>query len=147
MAAEFEVRGDGALIRVSILGYEIPDAQDYWDGNWLNATAHIAISGFRAEFPYAARASDLAGFLAELSALHSSLKETASLQSLEPEIMLNAHVDAQGRMEWDCLAQHPLGYGPKFEFRFTADQSYLPELISQLTAVLDKYPVRGLQDG
>lgn len=143
MAAEFEVRGDGAVIRVSILGYERPDAQDYDDGNWLNASVHIAISGFRAEFPYAARASDLANFLSELSALYSSMRGTAKYHSLEEDIILDGRIDEIGGIEWSCVAQHPHGIGAKLEFRFRADQSYLPDLVSQLTEVLSKYPVRG----
>jgi len=147
MAAEFEVRGDGALIRVSILGYERPDAQDYDDGNWLNATARIAISGFRAEFPYAAYAPDLAGFLDELSALYSSMIGTASYHSLEEDFILGGRIDELGGIEWNCVAHHPHGMGAKLEFRFTSDQSHLPDLISQLTDVLSKYPVRGLPGG
>src|SRR5690349_6848129 len=147
MAAEFEVRGEGALVRVSILGYEQPDAQDYDDGNWLNATVHMAISGFRAAFPYAPYAPDLANFLSELSALYASMKGTAKYHSLEEDIILDGRIDELGGIEWSCVAPHPHGMGAKLEFGFTADQSYLPDLISQLTEILKTYPVRGLCDG
>jgi hypothetical protein len=29
-----------AGLRVWIHGRQFPDSQDYWDGNWLNATAY-----------------------------------------------------------------------------------------------------------
>ncbi len=60
MASEFEVRGEGAIIRISIQGYERSDVRGDVDGNRLNASAHIVVWGFRAEFPYDAYAPDIA---------------------------------------------------------------------------------------
>lgn len=85
--------------------------------------------------------------LLELSALLSSLQGNAKYHSLEEDIILDGRIDEFGSIEWNCVAHHPHGMGAKLEFRFTADQSYLPDLVFQLTKELDKYPVRGLRDG
>ena len=143
MTAEFEIRGEGATIRISINGYERPDVRGNVGGNWLNASAHIAVWGFRAEFAYDAYAPDLATFLAELEALYASTKGTARYCASENDITLEGNIDRLGGLEWSGVAQnlHPLG--AKLEFRFRSDQSYLPELISQMAEVLNAYPVRG----
>ena len=143
MAAEFEVRGEGAIIRISINGYERPDVRGNVDANWLNASAHIAIWGFRAEFPYDAYAPDLAKFLVELEALYSSMKGTATYCALENDITLECTIDRLGGVEWSGTAGYLHPNGAKLEFKFSSDQSYLPDLISQLTDVLKTYPVRG----
>jgi len=137
---EFDIRGHGTLIRIAIHGYERPSAQDYDDANWLNASALVAISGFRAEFSYHAYTTDLARFLDELATLHSTLRGTASLHSLENDVTLEGRVDSLGALHWTCTVQHPQGIGAKLEFGFSSDQSYLPSLIAQLTDILDKYP-------
>ena len=138
-----EVRGDGTSIRISVYGRERPTNIDYFDGNWLSASVAVAISGFRADFPFAVLAQDLAKFHAEIIALHDSLEGSAEFMPTEPSVILQVAIDGFGRLAWKCKAQHPLGYGATLEFEFTADQSYLPSLISQLSGVLEKYPVRG----
>ena len=143
MTAEFEIRGEGATIRISINGYERPDARGNVDGNWLNASAHIAVWGFRAEFPYDAYAPDLARFLTELEALCSSMKGTATYCALENDITLEGTIDSRGGVEWSGIAQNLHPFGAKLEFRFRSDQSYLPDLISQMAEVLNTYPIRG----
>ncbi len=61
--------------------------------------------------------------------------------------MLSGEVYKLGQIGWRCVVQHPTGIGAKLEFTFGADQSYLPDLIAQLTEVMRRYPVRGLTGG
>jgi hypothetical protein len=34
-ASALTLTGDGIEFALSVVGYQFPDATDYWDGNWL----------------------------------------------------------------------------------------------------------------
>ena len=71
-----------------------------------------------------------------------TLSGRAELAPVEPYLYVEfemeklGHVNAQTYITPDHMAQH-------HEFREQLDQSYLPGLIRQITAVLRDYPLRG----
>jgi hypothetical protein len=32
-------------LKIWVLGYQFPNQNDYWDGNWLNVVVEVAVSG------------------------------------------------------------------------------------------------------
>jgi hypothetical protein len=123
---------------------EFPDAQDRWDGNWLQVTAQCAQAGalVAAGGPIL-DAADLQRFRDELVALHTSGSGQAELHGAEPHIRLRVAApagvgDMRVRVE---LTPEPQSQGHWFEYRL--DPSYLAESIRQLDAVLEQFPVRG----
>ena len=142
-SSDVEIRGEGALIRLSIFGYERPDATEYWDANWLRSKVLVSISGFRADFPCACHSPELERFRDSLQAMSEALSRSADYSPMEPSLVLRAVIDTNGAIDWECTAEHPLGIGATLRFRFRSDQSYLRELIAQLSAALREFPVRG----
>ena len=132
-----------AGLQVWVHGYQFPDAEDAWDGNWLRVTAHCGASG--ASVWVSGTFLDTVAirrFLDGLVAMHASLTGTAQLGTDEPELAAWAsvdehtgHVDFRVEITSDPLAQQHV-------FRFEADQSYLPSAIAECRKLLDQYPVR-----
>ena len=124
---------------------QFPDAHDRWDGNWLHVTAQCAQAGaiVAAGGPIL-DAADLQRFRDELAALSGTLSGQAELQrrrAEHPRARVAAsdglgHLRVRVELTPDSQAQ-----GHWFEY--VIDQSYLPETIRQLDAVLELFPVRG----
>jgi hypothetical protein len=123
---------------------QFPDAQDRWDGNWLYATAQCAQAGaiVAAGGPIL-DAADLQRFRDQLAALRETLSGQAELSGAEPNIrVLVAATDGLGHLRVRVeLTPDAATQGHWFEY--VIDQSYLPETIGQLDAVLELFPVRG----
>lgn len=123
---------------------QFPDAFDRWDGNWLHVTAQCAQAGaiVAAGGPIL-DAADLQRFRDELAAIHGTQSGQAELSGPEPNIRVRVaaagalgHVRVRVELTPDVHAQ---GHW----FDYVIDQSYLPDAIRQLDAVLELFPVRG----
>ncbi len=124
---------------------QFPEAQDQWDGNWLNVTVHCGESGASVWATGAILDSiGLVRFRNDLERLHHSLSGEAVLESHEPNVRVRVaardgagHLHVRAEITPDHLAQ-----GHWFEFEI--DQSYLPATVAQLESVLVAFPVRGM---
>ena len=132
-----------AGFRLWVHGYQFPEVVDAWDGNWLRVTAHCAASGSSV---WASGALlDTVGrleFGRGLAALHATLRGEAVLASLEPNVVVRAaaadrtgHITVRVELSPDRLTQEHAA-------QFDADQSYLPAVVAQCDALLERYPVR-----
>jgi hypothetical protein len=127
---------------------QFPDAQDYWDGNWLNVTAHCGANGASV---WACGAilmiADIAHLAADCERLYEGRQEQAILQPCEPNLLVSVrssdrlgHLTMHVEITNDHMTQ-------QHTFDFEIDQSYLPSLIAQCKAILEDFPVRGNPDG
>ena len=130
-----------------IHGRQFPDAQHYYDANWLRVTAHCGASGGSVWAQGALlMVPDIARFGASCDAMWRGDSTSSSLDPLEPEIKLVLEVsDRLGhiRVQVDITPDH---VAQSHWFEFEIDQSYLPEIIRQCAEIVRKYPVRGTAD-
>ncbi|HZN99871.1 MAG TPA: hypothetical protein VFB93_01615 [Burkholderiales bacterium] len=123
-------------------GRQFPNAQDYWDANWLNVTAHCC----------AERASvwtsgsilhlgELTQLLSGMKQLYETLKGEAELPCIEPELYLKLVASGLGQIEFEVNIT-PNNMIQEHRFKFGIDQSYLPEAIAGCEKVLAAYPVK-----
>jgi len=128
-------------------GRQFPESEDYYDGNWLRVTAHCGASGASVWSQGAIlMVTDIAGFGDESAAMHKGDSKSAAMYPLEPELKVSleaadcvGHVRVLVEVTPDHLAQ-------SHRFEFEIDQSYLPDIIQQCSAIVQEYPVRGQQD-
>jgi hypothetical protein len=126
-------------------GRQFPEAQDQWDGNWLNVTVHCGRSGASVWASGAILDSTgLVRFRDELKRLHQALSGEAVLESHEPNVRVRvATSDAAGHLAVRAeITPDHLAQGHWFEFE--VDQSYLPATVAQLESVLTEFPVKGV---
>ncbi|HVW21484.1 MAG TPA: hypothetical protein VHC86_09735 [Opitutaceae bacterium] len=131
-------------LRIWVHGRQFPDAGDYWDGNWLRATAECIGEGsvvrIQGNFLHL---GELCRWKKAVEEFQRTLEGKVELPTIEP----NLAVEFDGRNprtgHFDCkvsiTGEH---LSERHEFQFSSDQSYLPNLIACLGAILRAYPIR-----
>jgi len=131
-----------AGLRVWVHGRQFPDSADYWDGNWLNATAYCLYpdSSVRVRGSFL-HLSEIAHFLRECQHLYESLGGKAGLDCMEPyvDVQLSAQTGGHIKVEL-CLRPDLATESHRFTDGF--DQTFLPAIISQCRRILERFPVR-----
>nr|WP_290222152.1 hypothetical protein [Trichocoleus desertorum] len=125
---------------------QFPNEEDYWDGNWLNITAHCGTHGADIWASGAIlNVPDIARWLAALEEMNKSLSGEANLFSLEPELYVGLSMKKFGQisMRVEITPDHMT---QEHSFQFEIDQSYLPGLIQSCCKVLAEYPIKGKLD-
>jgi hypothetical protein len=127
-----------------VLGRQFPDANDFWDGNWLNVQARVQAPGASVEARGAiVHASEVAKFVEELEPLHTNLVGEAALRCIEPNLQIVIRGDALGHMAVKVMIT-PDHMTQSHEFRFDLDQTYLGPLLDGCRNVLSNWPVRAV---
>ena len=123
-------------------GRQFPDAQDYWDANWLNVTAHCGAEGASVWTSGSIlHLGELTQLLSGMKQLYKTLAGEAELPCIEPELHLKLAARGLGQIELEVNIT-PNNMLQEHRFKFAIDQSYLPEAISGCEKVLVAYPVR-----
>ncbi len=139
--------GDPALtiagLELWIHGRQFPASHDFEDGNWLLATAHCGAHGasVRIHGPFL-MTSDIERFGKQCEAVLRGEVASAVLESYEPDLRITlegtdrlGHLRAEVEITPDQLTQ-------EHKMDFELDQSFLPGIIRQCSAILAEYPVR-----
>lgn len=128
---------------MDVLKYELPDATDYWDGNWVTTRIHIKAGAFTANYEASLRNVEIATFAHQLPRLHGE-PGTATLASLELWLTLTMERTDTGKVHMSGIAMNPSRQGTELAFDLPdIDQSFLPAIKEQFDAVLQEFPVRG----
>jgi hypothetical protein len=121
---------------------QFPQSQDYWDGNWLNVTAHceaygasVWTSGAIINLPEIARWADAC------EAMYQTLSGEANLERVEPELYVELKAGSLGHISMKVEIT-PDNMTQEHTFLLGLDQSYLPDLIKDCRKVLVDYPIR-----
>ncbi len=130
-----------------IHGRQFPEADDYYDGNWLRVTAHCAASGASVWAQGAiVMVTDIADFGRQCDAMLRGASSSAMLDPYEPELRVSleladrlGHIRGQVEITPDHLAQ-------SHKMEFDVDQSYLSGIIKQCSAIIQEYPIRGNEE-
>lgn len=131
----FHIGGEKAeYVRVSEL-------RDNGDG-WLAADVEVAVGGFRACYPAAFNSSAFADFRAELEKIHQTVSGSAVFTSCEAQLEIALTCDAQGHIHLRGEATDHAGVGNTLAFRLEVDQTYVPAILRDLQATLERYSPR-----
>ena len=122
---------------------QFPDANDYWDGNWLNVRASVGASGARVEIsgPWL-RTDELSRFVEQLAVLSANVKGTAELACMEPALHVKVVCGPLGNMAV-IIEITPDHMAQSHQFIFSIDQTYISHVISECKRILERYPVIG----
>jgi hypothetical protein len=130
-------------LQIWVHGRQFPDANDYWDGNWLRITAHCGTHGADVwTTGPILNLPALVSWLAELEDLNRSLSGEANLVPLEPELSVTLTAGQLGQISMEVEIT-PDNVMQEHTFRFNVDQSYLAPVIESCRRIVAEYPVRG----
>jgi len=100
-------------LKIWVHDRQFEESQDYWDGNWIRATALCARGGVsvQADGPFL-HLSELAKFLNELVELNDTLQGEAVLSCMEPNLGVKlsvtdslGHINAEIELTPDPMTQ------------------------------------------
>lgn len=125
-----------------ILGRQFQDAQDYWDGNWLNVVATAEAVGARIEVQGAIlRTDEIAVWADDIQNIQQNLAGQAHLDCIEPELDVLIECSRTGQLKVTVRIT-PDHLRQSHMIEYDADQSYLGELLRGCRKVLRDYPKR-----
>ena len=129
-------------LRVRVRRRQFPDAQDYWDGNWVDVVAVCTTPGatVTAEGPIV-HLGEVRGFLSECEALQQELQGKATLDCVEPNLRVRMELDKLGHISVR-IEITPDHMTERHRFDDMIDQTYLPAIINGCRRLLDTYPLR-----
>jgi hypothetical protein len=126
-----------------IYNRQFVDAQDYWDGNWLNVKARVEASGATVQAHGAIlHLSELKGFAQELAVLIDKVVGTASMKCIEPNLDVSLQGDHIGHVT-ATISITPDHMTQTHKFIFKIDQTYLGPILASCNDVLTRFPIRG----
>jgi hypothetical protein len=134
-----------ARFQIWVHGRQFPDAEDYDDGNWLRVTAHCGeLSASVWTQGAIIMATDIAHFGDQCAAMLQGTSTSATLEPLEPELKISLEIsDRLGHIRTQ-VESTPNHLKQSHWFEFEIDQSYLPSIIQNCAAIVQKYPIRGV---
>ncbi len=128
-----------AGFRLWVHGRQFPEAQDYWDANWLNVSACCEAPGAIA---WAAGPILMTVDLERWRSECERMEGEATLRSYEPNLRVHVRpVDRLGHlsMRVEITPDH---LEQQHAFEFGIDQTFLPGIVLQCGAILEEFPVR-----
>jgi hypothetical protein len=135
---------EGDRVVLAVVGRMHPEAQDYWDGNWLITPIRLHVGGFSGTLAAGLRGEELARFREELEGVYANVAGMATLTSIEDWLTLRVNCRRTGSLEVTGEACDQPGTGNRLEFAVEGmDQTYLPPLIEALRQCEQHYPVLG----
>jgi hypothetical protein len=103
--------------------------------DWVRGDAEIRVRGFSASISADFERTDFQIFEAELRRLYENLSGKAQLLPSEEQLTLTLQGNVRGGIEVSGTAWFVACYGSKLDFEFEIDQTYIPAVLKQLSAV------------
>ena len=129
-------------LQIWVHGRQIPEATDYWDGNWLNVTAHCGAMGADVWTSGAIiHLPEIKDWADACEKMYKTLSGDAKLVCMEPELAVEMKMREHGHISME-VSITPDHRTQEHRFEFEIDQSYLKEMITECHHVLAAYPIR-----
>ncbi len=131
---EFNVKDTGGK---TVLTLNISGKED--SEGWLQGTVVFELYGFHANFGMSIMLNDFYPFIEQLKNLNKSLKGSASFKNIEDNIDLFFEGDGIGHIKTKGILKHSTNPFLSTSFEIDTDQTFLPEMISQLETILEYF--------
>ena len=133
-----------AAFELRVRARERPESHDRFDGNWLLVVAECKVFGaaLLVDGPIL-MTSDIFQFREDCRSLYVGKRTSAIMDPLEPNLRIALEsLDDLGHIR--CVVEMTANHLTQMHRVYLdIDQSYLPSIISQCTALIEQYPVRG----
>ena len=120
---------------------EIDGRPDECD-DWLCATIGVRAGAFTATIDALLMTCDFPRFRCQLESLYKTLSGSANFDTIERQLQLNCVGNDRGGIAVNGTVQDRAGDGNELRFRFDIDQTYLPQIISDVQNIESQFPNR-----
>jgi hypothetical protein len=142
MSVAVEIAGQAAHVRIEVLGYENPAAQNASDANWLTCRVVVNVRGFEGRVDAALTTQDFAAFTRSLRVAVDTVRGEALFETDEDALRLNVELRSTGTAAISGYLREPDRPGTSLNFTFESDQSHLRRTVEELDQVNGAFPVR-----
>jgi hypothetical protein len=140
---EITIRREGGdFLTIRLWGRSRPEAEGYWDRNWITAGVDVQVPGFTASVGGQLWAEELASFHKELTRVQDSLRGTAELVAMEDWLRIRVEGDGRGHMTCWCFVKNERG-GDTLSCCLATDQTFTRFTLAELAAAVEAFPVKG----
>ena len=129
-------------VKLSVFGYKLDATGIYYDDNCLDCYVELKFGGFTGAFEASFLTSELIALLPQLEELYKTLEGSASFTSMEHQLEFTITGNGLGSFEIEGEAMDEAGPANLLKFYSDFDQTFLPRVIRQLTAIVNEYPER-----
>ena len=139
----FSISSGANSVKVIPERFTYQDSNNAWDSNWITAYVEIKAGAFSGRYKADFRNIDFASLEKELKYLYNHLDSTATFDPLESYLKIIFKGDGLGHIEVFCEASDNPGWAPNsIDFYMHIDQTYIPQLISQLGLIVKEFPLK-----
>ena len=117
----------------------VRQAADARGDGWLICDLDIRAGAWSGSFEAWLCILDFPNLRLQLESLHETLDGTATFETLERQLEMHFTIDSRGHVAVTCTANDRAGDGNVLRFALQTDQSYLPQIITQLQKVESAY--------
>jgi hypothetical protein len=132
------------FIKITVVDRSSPNAQDFWDGNWLNVKTSILAGNFTANVDGQLRVDEFVTFQKELLTLHKSLTGHAKFETMEHWLKIVLLGDGKGQISLEGEVSD--NYENTLRFELILDQTFLPGILEELNQIIQAFPMRGSKE-
>jgi len=130
-------------LSLRILRRSYPDAEGFWEGNWLKVEVAVHAGAFQGRFEADLRSDEFEHFAEQLTSAQRASEGLATLESAEGWVKLRLALEPRGGVEAACEVTDDPGLGSSLRFGLSSDQAQLSDLRHALGEVLRTFPVIG----
>ena len=130
-----------AGLQIWIHEREFPNLKGSFDGDWLIVTVHCGAQGAEvwAQGPII-HLSEIANYLKQVESMYKTFNGEAELGWMEPNLSARMKIGKRGQVSL-VVEITPDHLTQQHKFTFDINQSYLPSLIQDLKAILQRFPI------
>ena len=140
---EFRIDGhETGSLSVTVL-MRSHNADDYWDGNWVDSIVDVKAGGFTGRFGACLRAEEFQSFRDGLAKIDSFESSAARFETMEGQLSIEIFGDKLGHLSAKCTALDQAGIGNRLSFELKFDQTDLTAIIRGLNLIISNFPVIG----
>lgn len=136
-------RSENEIFLVDVIARSSEEAEDFYDGNWLNVKVTIKAGDLSGIVHGQLRADELACLRGELEELYQSLIGCAQFSTMEQCLSLEFIGDGMGHIVFRGEVMDEVGIGNTLKFSFDLDQTFIPGILSALETITKTFPVIG----
>jgi hypothetical protein len=128
-------------LEIHVEGREFPQADDYWDGNWVVAAVRCASShssvAFRGPILHL---SEVVQLLEGCEAMVEGEAGSATLPCSEPHLYVELEAGPRGRVRATVELRHD---GERHVYEFALDRDAVARIAAECRALLAAFPILG----
>ncbi len=144
MSVNVGVAGESAHVRVEVIGYENPAAENVSDANWLACRVEVRVRGFEGRVDASFTTQDFAAFGATLGSCVADLRGDATFETDEDALRLHVKFSKTGRATVTGTLREPDRLQTSLGFAFECDQTFMRRVVDALNEVTQRFPVRAV---